>query len=109
MEYTVENGIFAAPKLYMMEGDGHIVVKSKGFSRLDGTDFLRLCAGEMILLPRMSGLKENIRSGDTTPREILVPKIARFKQTKRANDGPHGDTRPWTVQEILAAEAKRGG
>ena len=104
MEYALEDGIFAAPKLYMMEAGGKIVVRSKGFSRMDGTDFLKLCAGETIILGRMSGLKENIRSGDTTPREIKVPKVARFRQTKRANLGTSGETRPWTVEEILKSE-----
>jgi len=124
MEYVIRNGTFAAPKLYMLQAieppkDGSVtlalqsrdplddktVVRSKGFSSLDGSSYLQLCKGEAITLSRMSGIRENLRKGDTTPREVKIAKMARFKRTKRANVGDSGETRPWTITEL--EEAKR--
>lgn len=103
LEYEVKEGSFAAPKLYMIEAGGKIVVRSKGFSALDGTAYKQLCAGEFVTVRRMSSIKENVRSGDMSPREICVPKQARFLKTKRA-DLPGGETRPWNVTELEARE-----
>jgi hypothetical protein len=117
LEYIVKDSHFAAAKLYMMDAsemgknatsmtptDGSkIVVKSKGYSRLDGVDYLALCAGEAVTLHRMVGMKENLRRGETTPREVMLTKYARFKKTKRADTGgPGGETRPWTITELEA-------
>jgi hypothetical protein len=99
LEYEIDGGIFAAPKLYMLETPGKIVVRSKGFSALDGTSFKQLCRGEFVTVRRMQSIKENVRSGNMTPKEVYVPKQARFLKTKRA-DLPGGETRPWTVEEI---------
>jgi len=118
MEYVIRSGTFAAPKLYMLQAieppkDGPVslalasadpmkdktVVRSKGFSSLDGSTYLQLCQGEAITLTRMSGIRENLRKGDTTPREIRIAKMARFKRTKRADVGG-GETRPWTIEEL---------
>jgi len=118
MEYLIRSGTFSAPKLYMMQAiepskdgpmvlsldntdpmDDKTVVRSKGFSALDGSSYLQLCQGEAITLSRMSGIRENLRKGDTTPREIRIAKMARFKRTKRA-DLANGETRPWTISEL---------
>ena len=99
LEYTIRSGMFAAPKLYMLEVPGKVIVRSKGFSALDGTSFKQLCQGEFVTVRRMQSIKENVRSGDMTPKEVLVPKQARFIRTKRA-DLDNGETRPWTIDEI---------
>lgn len=105
LEYSLEKGHFAAPKLYMIESDGKITVKSKGFSKLDGYDYVQLCAGESVTLDRMRGIKENIRLEDLTPTRIKVGKYARLKRTKRAPaSGPGGQTTPWSIEEIREAE-----
>lgn len=123
MEYAISKGHFAAPKLYMLDAvepkagmkdfwgpkareSNKIVVKSKGFSRLDGTSYLQLVAGEAVTLKRMSGIKENVRKMSMSPRDVRIAKYARFKRTKRADDpnaGPH-ETRPWTVSELEAGD-----
>ena len=115
LEYILKKSHFAAAKLYMMDAsepsgknatsqtlvDGSkIVVKSKGYSRLDGVGYQTLCAGEAVTLQRMVGMKENLRLGDTTPREVLLSKFARFTKTKRADIGDSGETRPWTISEL---------
>ncbi|MHB8107659.1 MAG: DNA polymerase [Candidatus Cryosericum sp.] len=121
LEQIIKSGHFAAPKLYMLEArepskadaerspldwwqgreqDNKTIVKSKGFSKLDGTSYLQLVSGEAVTLKRMSGIKENIRSGNMVPREVEVAKWARFKRTKRADDGKNGETRPWTITEL---------
>jgi hypothetical protein len=118
LEQVITKGEFAAPKLYMLEAHEpgkkdlpsdwwspdnskkKIVVKSKGFNKLDGTSFQQLVSGEAVTLKRMSGIKENIRKQNTTPRDVRVPKFARFKRTKRADDGNEGETRPWTIREL---------
>lgn len=102
MEYAVDRGHFAAPKLYMIEADGKIVVKSKGFSKLEGYEYMQLCAGESVVLYRMAGIRENIRDEDLTPRQVQIAKYARFKKNKRADVGKTGQTRPWTIDEIRA-------
>jgi hypothetical protein len=121
LEYILKNSHFAAPKLYMMDaaepgknatsqsqiGESKIVVKSKGYSRLDGVDYMTLCAGEAVTLHRMVGMKENLKAGDTTPKEITISKYARFVKTKRADVG-NGETRPWTITELTGGANKVG-
>jgi hypothetical protein len=113
LEYILRDSHFAAAKLYMMDAaemgknatsqtrfDGSkIVVKSKGYSKLDGVGYKSLCAGEAVTLHRMVGMKENLRKGVTNPTETMVAKYARFLKTKRADTG-NGETRPWTIREI---------
>lgn len=100
LEYVIRAGKFAAPKFYMLDDGDKVSVRSKGFSRLDGASYLQLCKGEAVTLHRMSGLKENLRSGDMRPRNKDVVKFARFKTTKRADDGKLGETRPWHIDEL---------
>jgi hypothetical protein len=59
-------------------------------------------AGEMTLNERMRGWPESIRAGKETVARVIRPRFRREIMDKRARDGQY-DTRPWSVQEILAS------
>ena len=108
LEQTISRGRYVAPKVYDQEGiDGETgkpirKIKAKGFSRMNAERFMRLLEGNSISYERMRRVREGIRDGDMSPKEMTVEKRLRNEIPKRAPDGD--DTRPWTVEEIAAMD-----
>lgn len=105
-EGVVRKAIFMAPKLYSCDGK----VRAKGFSRIDEQGLARLLAGGKHEVSRGSRVKELVRSGDLTPRDVLISKAARLSLDKRrfAFDGT---SVPYHVSELdgVIAASKRSG
>jgi len=112
---------FAAPKLYAYResSDGKWNIRSKGFNRVidvgdDGArsesrkinyqDFQSILQHKDIYLENFGRLRSLWREGITTPRDSVKEKTYRgTARPKRAPDGEHGATRPWSVSELREA------
>lgn len=118
LEKKMEWGEFFAPKIYRGEGfeikkNGTVEpikqTKAKGFSLGKSKQeawerFDRIVSGERIGIQRMVRLRELYRSGMTAPIDILVIKALTFEMLSKRFQFPDGETRPWSVQELLSGE-----
>lgn len=113
-------GMFAAPKMYRMDGeilqdDGSwkqgTLVKAKGFSLRKGDEAIKrfemLMEGMDIEVDRMSRLREELSSaGRKTvmfkPRETVIKKRFRNELVTKRLHYPDGHTRPWHIEELLS-------
>lgn len=122
LEKLIKRGRFVQPKVYALTGtdaDGKplstpgdpesdgTLVRAKGFSRMTLSKFERLASGEEIECVRMVSIRENIRSGDMTPKEIVIGKqIRKSSVTKRKFETDGKSSRPWTVNELQNFQRK---
>lgn len=122
LEKKIDKGYFVMPKIYRIEGEALNkeglwkkidYIKAKGFSRMSVERFLKLLEGKEIDLNRMIRIRENLRAGIITPREVELTKKINFKNInsmdfnpskhvipKRYNY-PDDNTRPWHMDELL--------
>lgn len=120
LEKRVIHGQYVLPKLYSIEGETEKggewkksrYVRGKGFSRLTYSRFSKLLEGESIGFERMARIRQNMRDGNITPREMEVSKRVRlgkvyspnFDPTKQVVPKrfhyPDGETRPWDISEL---------
>jgi hypothetical protein len=115
LEKLIREGTFVLPKLYRLEGltlvgkewkdleteTPHQGVKSKGFSRPTVEKFLALQAGKEIEAVRMNRVKEQLRKGDTKPREVTITKrLNLLDAVPKRFTYPDGETRPWHISEL---------
>jgi hypothetical protein len=102
-EYDVIKGELIAPKLYRLlvkeKGEEKQVLRTKGFPRLNSEGFDKLLKGESVVLKRFVSLKENYRSGDTTPKEREMEKRVYLDVQKR-KFLENGDSRPLSIKEL---------
>lgn len=114
LEKIIDTAKFVAPKVYridgMIDGKKQTIVRAKGFSLPKEKDkavktFERIAAGETIDITRMSRIKENIRDDDMSPKDRKVPKAILNVQRPKRYTYPSGETRPWTVDEIMIDDA----
>ena len=104
-EYKVIKGELIAPKLYrlMVEdektGEPKQVLRTKGFPRLTSEGFDKILQGESVTLKRFVSLKENYRSGDTSPKEREMEKRI-YLDTQKRKFELNGDSRPLHIKEL---------
>lgn len=118
LEKTMEWGEFFAPKIYRGEGfeikkNGTVEpirqTKAKGFSLGKSKQeawerFDQIVSGDRIGIQRMVRLRELYRSGNTAPVDILVVKALTFEMLSKRFQYPDGETRPWSVEELLSGD-----
>jgi hypothetical protein len=118
LEKKMTWGEHFAPKIYRGEGfevkkNGTVepirITKAKGFSlgksKQEAWDrFDQIVSGDRIGIQRMIRLRELYRSGLTSPVDILVAKALTFEMLSKRFQYPDGETRPWSVQELVSGE-----
>ncbi len=98
---------FIQPKLYRMDDK----VKAKGFSLGWSEDnpakkkraielFEQITSGQEIRVERMIRIRENLRKGTLTPKEVTVSKGLSKKAVPKRYTYRDGKTRPWRIEEL---------
>lgn len=98
LEAEIEEGRFAAPKLYAINVESKWKVRGKGFPRLDYEGFCALMAGEKARHEAFRRVKTVLRTGKPA-LEIVTKAATMTSRPKRAPLG-EGRTRPWHVDEL---------
>lgn len=118
LEKKMSWGEFLAPKIYRGEGfelqkDGQWkaiqVTKAKGFSlgKARGEAWRRfdsIASGDRIGIQRQVRMRELYRSGSTSPVDLLVIKALTFEMLSKRFHYPDGETRPWSIQELVSGD-----
>jgi hypothetical protein len=122
LEKRMEWAQFVAPKIYRGEGfelmrDGSWkpkqLNKAKGFSLGSGQQAFdkldRIIAGDRIGVQRMTRMRELYRTmvnGQyaTAPFEMLVIKALTFEMLAKRFHYPDGETRPWSITELMSGD-----
>ena len=98
VEAEIEEGRFAAPKLYALNVDNNWKVRGKGFPRLDYQGFCALMAGEKVQHEAFRRVKSVLRKGGVALE--TVAKAATLETRPKRAPLPGGRTRPWHVDEL---------
>ncbi len=112
-------GEFLAPKIYRGEGfelgkngqwsdKPYRMTKAKGFS-LGGKEeawerFEQIASGDRIGIQRMTRMRELYRMDKTAPMDILVIKALTFEMLSKRFHYPDGETRPWSITELMSGD-----
>jgi len=122
LEKKMEWANFVAPKIYRGEGfellrDGtwkpKQLSKAKGFSLGVGQQAFdkldKIVAGDRIGVQRMTRIRELYRTMvggqyTTAPFEMLVVKALTFEMLSKRFHYPDGETRPWSIKELMSGD-----
>ena len=122
LEKKMEWAEFVAPKIYRGEGfelqrDGtwkpKTLNKAKGFSLGVGQQAFdkldKIIAGDRIGVQRMTRIRELYRTMvggqyTTAPFEMLVIKALTFEMLTKRFHYPDGETRPWSIKELMSGD-----
>lgn len=118
LEKILDHAVFAAPKVYQMDRrpgtfdpdkDDEHIVRAKGFSKMTTDRFRQLLDNEEIGVSRMIRIRELYRQGKTEAAEKVILKKLQREAIGKRSMYPDGNTRPWSVGEILDwKEGKEG-
>lgn len=101
LEKVLKEGWFLHPKFYsMVMENGDVLLKGKGFSRLNQERWWRLAEGGSIEYERLMRIRERWRRGLTTPIEDRITKRLQANKIPKRFTYPDGYTRPWTINEL---------
>jgi hypothetical protein len=105
-EGTYRRAQFLAPKVYRLDTyDGKVIVRAKGFGLPEGWTPGRLwaaiCWGDPVLRENILSFLGQLRSGLLQPRRVALSRRFHGAAPKRA-PLERGESRPWTIPEILA-------
>lgn len=119
LEKKLDWAEFLAPKIYRGEGfelksNGQWsdkpfqMTKAKGFS-LGGKEeawerFEQIASGDRIGIQRMTRMRELYRMDKTAPMDILVIKALTFEMLSKRFHYPDGETRPWSIKELMSGD-----
>ena len=127
LEKRLDWAEFVAPKIYRGEGDelkgdgtwkNVRLAKAKGFSLGKFDNPLealgKIIDGEQVGVQTMVRMRELYQSGDPTksessPYEKLTIKALTQRMLSKRYQYPDGNTRPWTVKEILSGDHEAKG
>ena len=120
LEKKLDWAQFLAPKIYRGEGfellsngqwatEPYQMVKAKGFSlgKAKGQAwerFDRLSQGDRVGIQRMTRMRELYRMGETAPVDVLVIKALTFEMLSKRFHYPDGETRAWTIKELMSGD-----
>lgn len=96
-----KNGQWAEDPFYMTKAKGFSLGKSKGEAK---EKFDRIASGDRIGIQRQVRLRELYRSGETAPIDIMVIKALTFEMLTKRYHYPDGETRPWSIEELVSGE-----
>jgi hypothetical protein len=101
LEMQVQNGVFVAPKLYMIheQGKERAIVKAKGFSKLTVAEFQQLRDGVEVGIESMMRIRELLKRGFSSPHEKVFGKAYRGT-TRPKRCLLSQNSRPWTCTEV---------
>ncbi len=111
LEKRIRHGEFVTQKVYKLEGEelkkgvwselGEKGIKAKGFSRMTHERFQTLIEGGDIEYSRMARSRELLRRKQIVPREQTFKKHLHKDTIPKRFFYPDGESRPWSVEELL--------